>query len=333
MPASEQPSSYAERLAAMNLLRENLFYASPGKYSFTDIAEDLPGSARSVAPIVKNVLPSAAIISSDPEERKKQIVEALKRIKRSGGANSDLGKEMLHNAATMGGGALTAGFLLSAATRLLGWKGLKGLNAAGEKVFQNPFQLSRNIARLSSKKNYANALLRRSGYDALTGAGLAAGAGMAYPAIEHANPSKNQALIEAANIIQDQPYITSLPGGEAVSVMRSSDDHKDKGLSETLKNIGAGTLFGTVAGGALAIAPAAVTALGRGAGNIYKHFRGKPLVTVVPRLLNELKHEIPRAATWGAGTGAVAGALTSRLPSDEGQTATPYTPQSGRVIL
>lgn len=315
MHASDQPTTYAERLAAMNLLRENLFYANPGKYSITDVAEDLPGSARSFAPAVKNVLPSATIISSDPEERKQQIMEALRRIKRSG-AKSELGKEVLNNAASMGGGALAAGFALSLATRFLGWKGFKGIDAAGKKVFQNPFELSKNLSRLSTKKNYANALLRRAGYDALTGAALGATTGAAYPIIEHHFPTKDKALIEAANILQKQPYITSLPGSEAVSVLRD-EDSTESATSKKLKDIATGTAAGSLLGGAAAILPATLVAGGRGAGNVIRAIQGKPTRTVIPRLLNELGHEIPKATLFGGAAGGLAGALTDRLPSDE----------------
>jgi hypothetical protein len=324
MPDSEKPSTYAERLAALNLLRENLFYANPGRYSASDVAEDLPGSARTLAPIVKNVLPSASIISSDPEERKKQIIEALKRIKRSGGAHSSLGKEILNNVTSMGGGALTAGFILSSAVRLLGWKGLTKLDATGKKVFQNPFQLGRNLDRLSARKNYANALLRRSGYDALTGAGLAAAAGTAYPLYEHYNPSKNQALIEAADIIQRQPYLTSIPGSEMVSALRADDE--DSALMTKLKNTGVGSLLGGAAGVFTATHPPIITALGRSIGNAARYAKGKPLLTVTPRLINELGHELPKALAWGAGIGGVAGALTDRMPRDERKKISPNTP-------
>lgn len=324
MPASEQPTTYAERLAALNLLRENLFYANPGKYSVTDIAEDLPGSARSVAPVVKNVLPTAAIVSQDPEERKQQIMEALRRIKRSGGAKSELGKEILHNVVSMGGGALTAGFLLSTAANLLGWRGFKGVNAAGQKILQNPFQLSKNIARLSAKKNYGKALLRASSRDALTGAGIASVMGAAYPLYEHANPSSDSALIEAANILQKQPYITSIPGSEMVSAMRNSpEDENSPGLGK-IKNIAAGTILGGVAGLAAPLAPAAVTALGRSAANLARIAEGKPARTVLSRAVSELQHEIPKAVSWGAGAGGLTGAFTDRLPADERQKTNTY---------
>ena len=324
MPNSEQPTSYAERLAALNLLRENLFYANPGKYSITDIAEDLPGSARSVAPVIKNVLPSAAIISQDPEERKQQIMEALRRIKRSGGAKSELGKEMLNNAISMGGGALTAGFLLSTAANLLGWRGFKGTNALGQKVLQNPFQLSRNLGRLSAKKNYARALLRRSGHDALTGAGIAASMGAAYPLFEHMYPSRDKALIEAANILQKQPYITSIPGSEMVSAIRDEPSGESSETLDRLKNIGAGAALGGVAGFAAPLLPATIKALGRGAGNIGRIIENKETRTVIPRLVSELQHEIPTAVGWGAGAGALGGAFTDRLAPDERQKATTY---------
>lgn len=315
MRASDQPTTYAERLAAMNLLRENLFYANPGKYSITDVAEDLPGSARSFAPAVKNVLPSAAIISSNPEERKQQIMDALRRIKRSG-AKSELGKEVLNNAISMGGGALAAGFALSLGSRFLGWRGLKGVDSLGKKVFQNPFELSKNIARLSSKKNYANALLRRAGHDALTGAALGATTGAAYPIIEHHFPTRDKALIEAANILQKQPYITSLPGGEAVSALRESDPQESK-ISQKLKNTAAGTAIGSLLGASASILPAALIAGGRGASNVIRALKGKPARTVIPRFLNELRHEIPGATLFGGAAGGLAGALTDRLPSDE----------------
>jgi hypothetical protein len=317
MQNPEQQTSYAERLAALNLIRENIFYANPEKYSVSDIAEDLPGSARTLAPIVKNVLPSASIISSDPEERKKQIIEALKRIKGSGDAHSGLGKEILRNVTSMGTGALTAGFVLSSALRLLGWKGLTKLDAAGNKIFQNPFQLSKNLARLSSRKNYAKALLRRSGYDALTGAGLAAAAGTAYPLYEHYFPSKNKALIEAANIIQKQPYLTSIPGSEMVSALKPSENSDESKLEEKIKNTGVGALLGGAAGAFTATHPPLVTALGRSVGNVSRHLRGKAPVTVASRLLAELGHEVPKAVAWGAGLGGIAGALTDRMPRNE----------------
>lgn len=310
----QQDSTYLERLLALQLLRENIFLNNPTRYAFSDIAEDLPGPLRSIAPNAKDVLPSLAIISKDHEKRKGQIREALDRIKSSGEAKTSLGKEMLHNASSMGLGSLAPGFLLASAFHLLGFRSPVKYTSKG-RTFRSPTTFSKNVKKLFNTPGYAKELAANSGKEALIGAGLAAGSAAAYPMLARGAQISNKALSEASSILQDQPYATSLPSGEMLSVMREDAGDTSSPEIKKLKNVGLATVLGTGAGAAAGAIPVGVKTLGEG---LSSASTGKP---VLSRMANRLRRELPSSmgagALVGGGLGVLGGLLAKRLSANE----------------
>lgn len=310
----QQDSTYLERLAALQLLRENIFFSDPTRYALTDIAEDLPGPLRSIAPNVKDVFPALSIISRDTEERKAQIQKALARIKNTGEAKTSLGREMLHNASEMGLGSLAPGFLLASAFHLMGFRSpIK--NTAKGRVFRSPTTFSKNVKKLFNTPGYAKELATDSGKEALIGAGLAAGSAAAYPLLARGAQISNKAFSEAGGIMQDQPYATSIPGGEMLSVMRESANDSDSAEIKKLKNIGLATVLGTGAGAAAGAVPTGMKILGRGAKNTFSR---RPILSGIANLIRkDLPASVGAGALFGGGLGALGGLLTKRLPANE----------------
>ncbi len=309
MADNKQDSTTLDRLAALKLLRENMFYAQPSRYALSDIAEDLPGAARAVAPLIKNVLPTAAIVSRDPEERKQQIREAIARIKASGKSDSALGKEILHNVKTMGVGSLAPGFLLASAVHLLGFRSPKIKFQAGKVRFRSPITPGKNIRRLFSDSGYAKHLLADSASEALVGAGMSAAAGVAYPLVGRLASPSDKALAEAGRIMQNQPYVTSTPSSEILSVLPG--DESSPAITR-LKNTAMGTGLGAAAGLAGGFTPTVFKALGLGLRNAVTK---RPLSSGIPEMLRaNLKRDLPNAVGIGAGLGGLSGAFTDRQP-------------------
>jgi hypothetical protein len=315
MPAQADNSTLADRYAAMKLLRENMFYNDPEKFVKTDIAEDLPGELRDVAPIFKNVLPSAAIISKDPDERKKQIAAAINRIKTSGESKSALGKEILTNVKTMGLGAIAPAFAISLAFSLLNIRNPK-IRAVRGGGFRSPFGTGRVLKGLFSNPRYRRMMLRENAHEALTAGALGAFSGVAYPLLGHLQRPSDKSLEEAGQIMQEQPYITGLPASELLSVMR------DKTQPSKLKNTAIGAGFGALSGGVGAVTPAILKLLTKGTSNLLNK---RPIGEGSHEILRELiKKRLPMAASVGAGVGGLSGLLTSSLPSDEYQDPQSY---------
>lgn len=318
MNPKQQESSYAERLAAMSLLRENLFYNDPQKYAITDIAEDLPGAARPLGQIIKNVLPSKAIISENPEERKKQISDAVDRIKASRGSTKDLSKEIVNNVVHAGIGSIPIGFSIAALFHLLGPRGIKsrGLLGAIKGKTQAPITPLRNLAKLFSRKGYAKTLAKKSFGDALQGAGWAAAGGVAYPILNHMTQVSDKSLAEAQKVMEDQPYITSLPTSEMLSVIKDHTEAREDNVSNKLKNIALGTGLGAATnavGGALPSALQLALNMGK---NLAAR---KPLTSnlVTPALLTQLRKNVRNSALFGGALGGLSGAFTKNLIDDE----------------
>jgi hypothetical protein len=310
----QQDSNYLERLAALQLLRENIFFNNPTRYAFTDVAEDLPGPLRNIAPNVKDVLPSLSIISRDAEERKAQIQKALDRIKNTGEAKTSLGKEVLHNVRDMGLGSLAPGFLLASAFNLMGFRSpIK--NTPTGKVFRSPTTFSKNFKKLFNTPGYAKELASESGKEALIGAGLAAGSAAAYPILARGAQISNKAFSEASKIMQDQPYATSTPGAEMLSVMREDPSDSSSPVVKKLKNVGLSTVLGTGAGALAAAAPTGIKTVGMGLSNLLSK---KPILSgIVNQLRKDLPSSMGTGALFGGGLGMLGGLLAKRLSANE----------------
>jgi hypothetical protein len=311
MPADDgnPKSSYADRLLAMMLLRENMFYSNPTRYSFSDIAEDLPGAARAVAPVIKNVLPSATIISQDPEKRRQQIAEALGKVQEAKKSKKGLLKEILHNATHMGAGAFLPSFLLSSAINLGGFRPIKTKNIFGRTKYQSPTNFKENFKKLLSDRKYAKHVAMDSLNEAGMGAGLGALAGTAYPLIASSRNIPEQALNEAAEVMQTQPYATSLPASELLSVLNPKYRPKSKAL-----DIGLGTGLGALSGATAGAVPTALKALLLAGKNVA--LKKSPLKGIAA-LKGELARDLRNSSLVGAGTGLLSGAITDNPTSDE----------------
>jgi hypothetical protein len=358
----------------MKLLRENMFYSDPKTYAYTDIAEDLPGPARAIAPILKNVLPSAAIISKDPAEREKQIDEAIQKIKNSKKSKSKLLGEMMQNVTHLAPEAAKAGLAFSALTALLGvrspfkqnsWKpqlpfapisAIKKLLLSKAHVRETPagrssaFQALRQArqAKVSPRRhiNHIKATAKDLAHGALYSGAYAAGTGALIPAIGGNYELSDQALQEAKEIMQKDPYITSLPASEMLSAIRQRKSEEPLSNAQRVKNTLLGTGLGTLTALPPAVIPGIIGGLGRLAGNslgriaskipntgsakitsLLKSYANSDPIThgVGNTMLSQFKKDIPNAALFGGGVGALSGALSSNNPvSDEYENLGPH---------
>ena len=356
MPADPQDTSYQDRLVALKLLRENMFYADPKTYAYTDIAEDFPGTAKAVAPILKNVLPSAAIISRNPEERAKQIDAAIEKIKATRKSKGSLLGEMWDNVKHLTPEAMRAGALFSAVPTLLGMRYPWARNAAGKlrpqmpiapisaikKFFTTKAHIDPNLSPLANnwmageklkahRRHFAKNVLENS----LMGGAYSAAAGVALPLFAGNYELSDNALQEAKEIMQKNPYITSLPASEMMSAIRQHKSEQPLSSGQRIKN----TLLGTGLGALTSLPGAAVPAILSGAGRFSSNALGR-LLSKLPNtglanvdkfikthantaplrkgvgstITNRLKKDVPIAAAFGGGLGALSGALSSNNP-------------------
>jgi hypothetical protein len=239
-----------------------MFYGKPETYAYTDIAEDLPGSAKPIGSFFKNTLPSAAIISSDPAERKKQIIAAIERIKQSKKSENGVGKDMLENALTMGKSSLLPSVILSALPGLMGLRGFRGVDKLGKKVWQLPFS-SKPIRHLlgggpsRGSKLYRNKFLKETFSDAASNVGFSAVSGALYPLLSNKLDVSDKALQEAQKIMEEQPYLTSLPTSELLSVIKQRRAENPSQPLDKMRNMTIGAGLGVAAGGVGALLPSA----------------------------------------------------------------------------
>jgi hypothetical protein len=313
MESREQDSTYLQRLAALKLLRENMYYARPNTYNSLDFMDDLPGGARRVAPQFGEVLPSAAIISRDPEQRKAQIKEALKRIEATKESKSALGKQIVSNAVNMGLGSIPVGFLLSSAFNLMGFRWVK--NRAGK--WQSPVTPIRNTKRLFTRPHFRNRVAAQGVNDALIGAGMGAVSGAAYPILAHNSDISPKAMDEAAKIMQEQPYITSLPVADMISVIREERNKKHRGILNRVSNIGIGAGLGAGLGAIGAMTPALAKAPIKA---VASALAKKPIWPGVAKgIAQAAKTDVPNMALTMGAFGGLGGAFTDNIIQDEAQ--------------
>lgn len=307
-----------ERLVALRLLRENMFYDQPGKYSATDIAEDLPGALRPLGGVLKNVLPSTAIISEDPEQRKQQIDKAIARIKSSKSSKENLKKEIFSNVKELGMASIPASLGLSAAAHILGlrmpWvRRLGHLGPPVRKGFRlvSPITPLKNLGKLLSGAGGTarKQFLKNVAGDTLTGVGMASLGGAIYPMLAHGSQVSDKALEEARKIMEEQPYITSLPTSEMLSVIKQKADEKNEALPDKLKNVGLGTGLGAAIGAGSAVLPAAF--------NVGISLLPGARRVAGGKLLKNFIRDARANAIFGGLMGGVSGAVTKNLVDDE----------------
>jgi hypothetical protein len=306
MPSEDDSSSYLERLAALDLLRENILFSQPNKLNISNSFEDLPGVFRSAVPLTKNIIPSASIISRDAEERKKQINDAIKKIKSVKKHEKSLGHEIIDNVYNLGIKAMPLSFILSSAFHL----------ASPRNPFHNgklrpPITPLKNIKKFLDSSRYRGYLSRQAAKDSLIGGGLGAVSGALYPIVSSTVNPSDKALEEAATILQNEPLLTSLPPAEFLSVMRNDANPSP---TNKFKNVLLGTGIGTGIGALGAVSSAGMKGLFHGASNLYRKMMGQPLnkntlKNISSGLLKDLKVTLP----LGAGLGVVSGLTTKNL--------------------
>ena len=317
-PTTSDDSTTFQRYMALKLLRENMLFSKPTTYNATDFAEDIPGPFRSVGAQFNDVLPSLSIISKNDEERRGQIRAAIQKIKASKQSKSELGKQILHNAATMGLGSLPIGFALSSAFHLMGFRGMKSQGGH----WRSPVTPIKNTGKLFSQPKFRKNLLQSTVHDSLIGAGMGAAAGTAYPLLAHNTHISDRALYDAAGIMQKHPYITSLPVSDMISVIEERKEQKRHTLMNRLKNVGIGAGVGVGIGAVGAFAPAAIKAPFIAA---LRGLRHKPMGPPVRKLFSNAASNdmIPSALMMGA-VGGTSGLFTNNIIKDENQKLTPY---------
>jgi hypothetical protein len=309
----QQESTAFERLAALKLLREYMFLANPEKYSYSDIAEDLPGAAKPIGHFLKNVLPTAAIVSDDPKERARQIQEAVDKIKtnRSAGAEN-VGTEAYNNAVAMAKASLIPGLALSAGPKLLGLRWIKG-----KKGFQSPFSFKLINRLLTGGKRqqrlpYAKFLTKNVAGDTASNLAWAAATGAIYPYFAHKSQVSDKSLEEARKIMEQQPYITSLPTSEMLSVLKQKkEEQSDDSSINSFKNVGMGAGLGALTGAAGGLTPT----IAKGIWGLLTLGKGLPK----GGLLKGLARDVKMNAGIGGAFGALSGLTTKNIIEDEAQ--------------
>lgn len=344
MPAEEQDNSYVNRLAALRLIRENMLLSKPKELSWSDVVEDLPGAARAVAPIFKNVLPSQVIISKDPEERKKQIQAAIDKIKSTTNSKKSIIPEVLSSAGSAAASAALPATLIAGMVHALGMRGLKKTLPNGKTKFQLPIDPVNTIKHIFSSKATAKHFLKDSLLEGAMGTTLAGLHGGAVPLSAHSYHISDKSLEDARKVMEEQPQLTGLPVAEMMS-MRRDEASNDSAAIRKLKNIAGGAGVGLALGVEGGVFPSVMNAAGTMLGNVganagaalwNKMSRGKgrlaglgrymgldelkpskPLAGVREAFTANLKRDLMTAGKWGAGAGALAGGLTKQLPADD----------------
>ena len=246
----QEPSSLKEYVA-LKSLRENIYAQRPNTFNATDTLEDIPGQLRTVSPFFNDVIPSRAIISSDPVARKLQIRKALQRIKDTKTSKSELGRQMLHNTLTMGLGSLPIGFMLSAGINLMGFRSPR----FGGK-WRAPMTPIKQVGKIISQPSARNRLLHTAANDAFVGAGIGAASGAGYPLLAYNTTLRDRDLYSAADLLQKHPYATSLPVADIMSILEQNNKAKDGKIIHKLKNVGTGAGIGAATGVVGAYTPA-----------------------------------------------------------------------------
>lgn len=307
-------TSYKDRLLASGLLRENAFFEQPGKYSLSDIAEDLPGPLRIPGMILKDVIPSLSILSKNPEERKQQLARAAARIRSSKESHEGLSTEIAGNIKNTLLKGAPIGLGLAGLFHLAGFRNPILRTAKGIKL-QTPTNFSGNFSKLLKDKAYAKKLLKDSLSEASLGVGIGLTHGVATPLFSH-GVSSDKAIDEAQKTIEEHPYLTSLPTAQMLSVMKKSKPESSE-FSDKVKNVLLGTGLGIAQGAAAGLSPALFKLLGHAGMGAINRLRGKPTSPVFEGMGQELAKDMRTGALFGGGLGALSGAVTNRLPDTE----------------
>lgn len=238
-PEGQPQDSALSRYAAMRGLREHLYMQHPGRYAMSDFVEDLPGSVKPYAAPFGDVLPSLATISHDPNERSRQIGDAMYRLRHSHEDKRTRWKQTLRNAVTGGLAALPFAAAAGLARHGLKWNGMGAL-----KNFKSPVGLEpmSNWTTPTGRSELWNTLRDEGVSNAAFGA---AAAGI--PTYLAAKRKMTDSDMNAAGqMLQQNPYLTSLPTGDLISAIdyNKPQSRLKKVIKETLMGAGIGAAGG-----------------------------------------------------------------------------------------
>jgi hypothetical protein len=304
----QSEDGFIKRYLALRALRDNIYYTHPTKFSLLDIAEDLPEGLRGVGAPLKEVLPSNAIISRDPIQRKQQVEEAASKIRATGEGKKEIGNQALANAARLGLIGFPVGLLTSAALRIIGLR--SPLNNGKLRV---PMNLKENVTKLVSQNpEYRSHIASKALGDATKTTVLAGAGGALTPLVSGTfNPSDND-LNAAAKIMEEHPYSTALPGGELAAVSNSYQEKPDPYV---------GTAIGAIGGAGMGAAGTAIPPVFESMDHILPAIKGHnlpPISELTSPFINAAKKSLARNSLILGGVGALGGYLASR-PTDPTQ--------------
>ena len=330
-PQQEAAPSDFDRYMALKLLRENMFYSNPEKYSLTDVAEDLPGAAKPLGHMLKNVLPTATIFSHDPEERKAQLQQAIARIKASAGNKQNLKDEMVHNAITMGKASILPALAFTVLPKLLGLRGIRGGGlkpgyAGGThgvaRHWQLPIAPVQALRKLFTSPTRAKVFGKEILSDTVAGSLIpAALSGAVYPWLAHDRQVSDKALAQAQQIMEQQPYITSLPTAEMMSAIQTAPGNEPSKAQNILTGTSIGGAMGAIGGTLPTALSFGLSALTGG--------KVKPRGGLLgPRAMKSLVDNIKMNAAFGAAGGALSGAKTKNYIEDQAHLNSPAREQA-----
>lgn len=323
MDPKDTDSTYLQRVAALKLLRENMYYSKPGTYGSTDFIEDFPGKHRGSVGQFNDVIPSLAIINRDPDIRATQIKAALKRIQDTKQSKSALGKEILNNTVSLGIGSIPTSLIISTAINLMGfrkpWAGkfsLKGLRSPVTPIHQTKKLFTKDP---TFRKEFGKSVA----VDTAIGAGMMAGSGAVYPILAHNANISDKSMADAAKIMQDDPYITSLPVADMLAVIEEKKSEKNNKVMNRIKNVGIGAGAGALVGGIAAMTPALFKAPGMAIANAVGR---RPIAQGVKTMIsNDAKTLGPATAGMMGAVGATTGAFTNNIVRDENENYSAHT--------
>jgi hypothetical protein len=206
---------------ALNTLRDYVYQNKPHKFLATDFVEDIP-SLRPVGSAFANVLPTAAILSKDPTERKEQVAQAVHKIQRASKKDHPVMREALTSAAKFGLGSIPLSLGFGLAEKSFHLPGLHNL-LKGERpriTFKDNF-------KTPEAKNELKRYLRQS-----VTQGMAQGAVFGtIPALTSSSAKfDKQNLDNASKVLNEHPNMSAFPGADLAIL---NNLHKDKNIDPT----------------------------------------------------------------------------------------------------
>lgn len=286
-----------------------MFFDKPDQYAMTDVAEDLPGTLQPLGGIVKNVLPSLSIISEDKDERKKQIDAAVAKIKAMKAERKPPVGHILQNALDMGKASILPSLAFSL---LLGKSGplrlpwgtiVNGAAKTVSKGLRSPIDL-RAFKRIFSTGRTGAVARNHVFHDVGTNVGLAALTGAAYPILEHARPVSDAALESARKVMEEDPYLTSLPANEILSAANARSGRPMDRVQSGLLGAGLGAGLGAASAFTPGLLQAAASLLSGGKLGPRGGLLGRQFVKT-------LKSNARNSALFGGLTGGLGGYMTN----------------------